>query len=247
MSSTRSTDAPSCTSIVARALDGTGINLVASCGIDAYDRRAPRGFRSETLMPRARGLVVVGSAGRELWDALRHSAEDGVWWERANPLDDHVARMLDRVDMALARARIGSRRFEPRLDESPSDRLDFRALGELTGLGSMGPFGLVIHPVHGPWWALRGAWLLDVPVDEPSTHPAPCSGCRAPCLGPTRPEGILLATAAVRGRCVVGQASRYSDEQIAYHYDREETVALLRSVAPPRAPETEDGGRAPSA
>ncbi len=222
--------------IVAAALAGTGINVVGSCGIEAYDQRAPRGFRSEALMPRARGVVVVGSAGRDLWEGLRASSEGGVWWESAHPLDDFVGRLLDRVDVALGRARIGSRRFEPRLDESPENTLDFRALGEIAGLGSVGPFGLVIHPAHGPWWALRGAWLVDVPAEEPTAHPAPCAGCHAPCLGPTRPEGVLLATLSVRGRCIVGQASRYSDEQVAYHYDRDATVTKLREQARARGP-----------
>jgi hypothetical protein len=218
--------------IVGAALRGSGLNLAASCGIDAYDARAPRGFRSIDLMPRARGVVVVGSAGRDLWAELRASSEgDPSLWRREHPLDTHVAGLLDRADLALAMAGIGSRRFEPTLTASPAHGIDFRALGELTGLGSMGPFGIVIHPVHGPWWALRGAWLVDVAVTEPAAFPAPCAGCHAPCLGTARPEGILLATAIVRRRCIVGQDSRYSDEQIAYHYDPEPTLEALRANA----------------
>jgi epoxyqueuosine reductase QueG len=218
--------------IVAEALRGTGLNLAASCGIAAYDHRAPRGFRSSDLMPRARGVVVVGSAGQELWAQLRGTSEgDAAFWSRVDPLDTHVAGDLDRADLALAMAGVGSRRFEPTLSASHAHAIDFRALGELTGLGSMGPFGIVIHPVHGPWWALRGAWLVDVEVSEPSAFPAPCAGCHAPCLGTARPEGILLATALVRRRCIVGQESRYSEEQIAYHYDPEVTLEKLRGSA----------------
>ena len=216
--------------IVGEALLGSGLNLAASCGVEPYDHRAPRGFRSADLMPRARGVVVVGSAGRELWAELRAASEkDSLFWSREDPLDTHVAEILDRADLALARAGIGSRRFEPTLSASLAHGIDFRALGELTGLGSMGPFGIVIHPVHGPWWALRGAWLVDVDVVAPSAFPAPCAGCHAPCLGSTRPEGILLATELVRRRCIVGQDSRYSDEQIAYHYDPEATLVKLRA------------------
>jgi epoxyqueuosine reductase QueG len=214
--------------LVAEALRGTGLNLAASCGIEAYNRRAPPGFKSHELMPRARGVVVVGSAGRELWGALRRESEaDPAIWSNPHPLDTHVGRLLDRADRALAQARIGSRRFDPRLDASPA--VNFRALGELAGLGSMGPFGILIHPEHGPWWALRGAWLVDADVPEPSTVPVPCAGCHAPCVGGNRAEGIVQATAIVRGRCVVGQAARYTDEQISYHYDREATLAKLRA------------------
>jgi hypothetical protein len=145
-------------------------------------------------------------------------------------LDAHVARLLDRADVAFARARIGSRRFEAAIAATPA--VDFRAIGELAGLGSMGPFGLLIHPVHGPWWALRGAWLVDAAVPEPATYPAPCSGCSAPCVGSdAHSVGIVRASPEVRARCVLGGASQYGREQIAYHYDREATLAKLRLSA----------------
>ena len=97
-------------------------------------------------------------------------------------------------------------------------------------------FGLLIHEEHGPWWALRGAWLVDVAAPPPRPHRPPCAGCPAPCLGSTRPEGILLATALVRSRCVVGQQSRYDDEQVAYHYDREATLTRLRKESSAETP-----------
>src|ERR1700722_6464110 len=216
--------------VVAQALAGTGLDLVASCGTGAYDRRAPPGFQSSALMSRARGLIVVGSAGRALWGEVLKAAEgDETFWERVHPLDGYVGTLLDRADIALARAGIGSRRFEPILRELPVQRLDFRALAEIAGLGSTGPFGLVIHPLHGPWWALRGAWLVDVEVAEPTAYPAPCAGCHAPCVGDGPAEGILRATALVRSRCIVGTESRYTDEQIRYHYEPETTVAKLRA------------------
>ena len=221
------------TALISDAVRAAGLNLFGSCGIEAYDRRAPRGLRAPDLMPRARGVVVVASAGRELWQSLcaELDADGGerAGWRRENPLDAYVARALDRAAIALAHAGIESRRFEPTLDAPVP--LDFRALGEIAGLGTMGPFGLLIHPTHGPWWALRGAWLVDADVARPQTPAAPCAGCSAPCLGSSRrPEGILLATPSVRGRCPVGSKSRYSDEQIAYHYDREATLRRLRGA-----------------
>jgi len=216
--------------LVAAALRGTGVNLVGACAIAAYDERAPAGFRSADLMPRARGVVVVGSAGRDLWQGLDVASRvNPAVWSHAHPLDTYVSSLLDRVDEALAHARVGSRRFEPLVGLSPPHSLDFRALGVLAGLGAMGPFGLVIHPDHGPWWALRGAWLVEVEVREPGSRPSPCSGCHAPCIEGAPPGGIVLATAAVRGRCVVGHGSRYTEEQVAYHYDREATLAKLRA------------------
>ena len=206
---------------IAAALAGSGIDLVGSSSIDAYDARAPMHLRSAALFPRARGVVVVASAGRALWRAFRavHLATPArsSLLDGPHPLDDHVASVLARADQALVVLGVAYRRFEPTLHARPA--LDFRALGELTGLGSMGPFGMLIHAEHGAWWALRGAYLVDANVAPPATHVPPCAGCAAPCVGGRDASpAIDLATPAVRARCIVGQASRYDDEQIAYHY-----------------------------
>jgi epoxyqueuosine reductase QueG len=221
--------------VVAEALAGSGVDLVGGCSVGAYDARAPAGFRSADVMPRARGVVVVGSAGRALWSALRADrANVPGAWEDEHPLDAFVARALDRVDVALGLARVGSRRFEPTLVASPM--LDFRALGELAGLGAPSPIGLLVHPEHGPWWALRGAWLVDVPVADPAPCARACEGCAAPCVSGApveeRTAALLLATPAARSRCLVGSASRYSDEQIGWHYDRAATRARLVASDP---------------
>jgi hypothetical protein len=195
---------------------------VASCDVEAYDRAAPEAFQSNLWLAGARGLVVVGSAGPELWRRLREGQGDvvasspGEAAVDANPLDRSVSRILGRGDSALASAGIAFRRFEAAVDASP--RVDFLALGRLVGLGSPGPSGLLIHPVHGPWWALRGAWLVDAPVDPYVAPARPCEGCAAPCVGGWGHAGdVRLATPETRGRCVVGQASRYDDDQIAFH------------------------------
>ena len=216
--------------IAARALHGTGLNVIGSAPIEAYDARAPLPQRSRVLMRAARGVLVVGSGGRELWDDFRRAvAADPSHLDRAHPLDDHVASALDGVDVALGLAGVGSRRFEPTLLASPA--LDFRALGEIAALGSLGPFGMLIHETHGPWWALRGAWLVDAAVDPPPARATPCSGCLAPCVGgpSSKSRAIELATREARVRCIVGHASRYEDEQLAYHYDRQATLAKIRT------------------
>jgi hypothetical protein len=216
------------TATVREALAGTGIELVASCPIASYDAAAPGPLRSAELLRGARGVVVAGSAGPALWRLFRkHTSADPAHWDEPHPYDAFVASLLSRADDALARAGVRFRRFEAAFDATP--RLDFVALARLSGLGLPGPFFLSIHPVHGPWWALRGAWLVDAEVDPPLEHRAPCEGCPAPCVGGwENAGGIAGATPEVRSRCVVGQASRYDDDQIAYHYDRARTVARLR-------------------
>lgn len=216
------------TTIIRHALSGSGVELVASCGIDTYDARAPEGLRSSVWLPNARGVVVAGSAGPTLW-RLFHARMSGrpELWETADPYDAFVAEILGVADQALRDAGVRFRRFEAAFRSRV--RVDFVALAQLVGLGRVGPFALVIHPQHGAWWALRGAWIVDADVDPPLDAPGPCAGCSAPCVGGWQnASGILRATAAVRDRCVAGPGSRYDDDQIAFHYDRAATVARLR-------------------
>jgi hypothetical protein len=212
------------TGIVRDALAGTGIELVASCSIGAYDAEAPAALRSAELMPGARGVVVAASAGTRLWRRFReHMDADRARWAEAHPYDAFIGATLARADEALSRAGVRFRRFDAAF-HAPV-RLSFIALARLVGLGQPGPFMLAIHSTHGAWWALRGAWLVDAEVEPPLVHAPPCAGCPAPCVGGwENAGGIVRATSEVRARCVVGQASRYDDDQIAYHYDRESAV-----------------------
>ena len=216
--------------IVRAALAGSGIEHVGSCSVAAYDAAAPHGYRSSDLMSGgARGLIVAGSAGPALWRAFRARArEQPSLWDDPNPYDAFVATVLARADAALGRAGIAYRRFDAAF-HAPL-RLDFLALAKLAGLGSPGPFRLYIDETFGPWWALRGAWLVDAEVERPRAMHPPCDGCPAPCVGGWQNAGeITSATAEVRSRCVVGQAYRYDEDQIAYHYDRERMRQRLRA------------------
>jgi hypothetical protein len=221
---------PNATATVRDALAGTGVDVVGSCGAAEYDACAPADLRSGLLVPGARGVVVAASAGPALWRAFRARARaDVALWDAPHPYDAFVGERLDRADAALAAAGIGFRRFEAAV--SAPVRASFVALGRLAGLGFPGPFGLLIHPQHGPWWALRGAWVVDAEVERSPSATGPCPGCAAPCVGGwDRAGGIVEASAEVRGRCVVGQGSRYDDDQIAYHYDRAATVRRLKQA-----------------
>jgi len=99
-------------------------------------------------------------------------------------------------------------------------------LAVATGLGALAPTGLVIHPVFGPWFALRA--VIVEPGEPPPPRPPlvrPCE-CGAPCLDAlahaqaTRGPGAWQAWLAVRDACPVGRAYRYDDDQVLYHYGR---------------------------
>ena len=211
------------TGVVREALRGSGIELVGSCAVDAYDAAAPSSVRSPAMLPGARGVVLAGSAGPALFRAYRaFVVANPEHVDQRHPYDAFVATLLARADAALTAAGCRFRRFDATFHASP--RVDFVALARLCGLGSPGPFFLAIHTVHGPWWALRGAWMVEAEVDPPLTHLPPCDGCLAPCVGGWQHAGgIAGATPEARSRCVVGQASRYDDEQIAFHYGRSMT------------------------
>jgi len=217
------------TALVRAALAGSGVELVASCPIEDYDRAAPEPVRSAALFPGARGVVVVGSAGPDLWRRFDARARrDPAIWDAPHPYDAFVAESLGAADRALAAAGVRARRIDAAFHATP--RIDFVALARLVGLGLPGPFFLAIHAEHGPWWALRAAWLVDAPVDPPLSPVPPCRGCAAPCVGGWQHAGGLVrASPEVRAACVVGQGSRYDPDQIAYHYDREKTAARLRA------------------
>lgn len=188
--------------------------MIGAAPATAWDAHAPAHLRAATLLPGARSLLVVGSAGRRLWDAFRAAGRH----HGEHPLDEFVSRALVDAEAVFHERGIAARRFEASVTFQP--RVDFRALGRIAGLGGVGPFGLLIHPVHGPWFGLRGAWLLDVTLPLPASEGSPpCAGCSAPCVGDAGTTPLGGATAAMRTRCPIGSASRYSDEQLNYHHE----------------------------
>ncbi len=190
------------------------------------------------LLPGARSVLVVGSSGRRLWERftawLAADPSERLLGE-PNPLDRYVATLLDEGSALLEAAGVRARRFEPTLQARP--QLDFRRIAELAGLGSPSPIGLIVHPTHGPWWATRGAWLVDGEIDPTPPVSGPCPTCSAPCVRDL-PAGaaftLLAATRAAREACPL-TADRYTDEQLDYHYAPiDDRARLLARYATPR-------------
>ncbi len=134
------------------------------------------------------------------------------------------------------------------LDPCP---LPIQRLAELSGLASLGPSGLVVHPQYGPWIGLRALILVDTePLSQvPFGPPFTCTGCHQPCVAPfqaalnkstraaeerlgspyaneeTRSSNSNARTwLAVRDACPLGREYRYEEEQIVYHYDKDASV-----------------------
>lgn len=177
------------------------------------------------LAAKRRGILVGNT--RALWAQFRAACARelaGV----ADPLEryteDVVARAFPGAPVWFAHRRYAS---ELQGERAPSGHADvflpFQRIAAAAGLGVLAPTQLVIHPVYGPWFALRAIALVD---GEPPAEVAPprvpcCTGdCPARLDAALRSGGDWHAWLAVRDACPVGRAYRYSDEQIAYHYTK---------------------------
>jgi methylmalonic aciduria homocystinuria type C protein len=188
----------------------------------------------------ARAAVLVGNT-RALWGPfvawLRASPERV---ERPHPLDAFVREALAN---ALARAeRPVVRCILPTEAGAP----DFVGLAVAACLLWRSPGGLGVHPVYGPWVALRALVVFDAPPDAAPAPPAcpPCPHCAtacAPAFGALpRPASEAEFRAHWRGwaearaACPTGAPWRYTEDQLVYHYthDRARLRVLARDAAP---------------
>jgi hypothetical protein len=219
---------------VAALLDAAGLDLRGALSRADYDARVPAAWRSDRLLPGARGALVVGSGGRALWRAAEAS---GALAAGDDPLDAHSERALAACVAALREA------GEPALALFAHERrgdayADFVALAQAAGLGAPSRLGLLVHPVYGPWLSLRAVLLsgLDWPAGGPLPGFDPCRGCPAPCASTCHGAAVAAVGFDVsrcasarrsdprcalrcdaRHACVLGQAHAYAAEAEAHH------------------------------
>jgi methylmalonic aciduria homocystinuria type C protein len=175
----------------------------------------------------ALGLLIGNT--KSFWPmfsrALRRDAELA---RSADPVDRYIVESIDSALAGLAEQH--TVRFGHDLEPCA---LPIQRLAAAAGLAHLSPSHLSIHPVHGPWIALRALVVLDVDGPDGPRVPAPdpCVACAKPCLDALSralevtalPEGMQQkweAWLAVRDACPQGTASRYSDEQVRYHYTK---------------------------
>jgi methylmalonic aciduria homocystinuria type C protein len=200
-----------------------GFDLCAATRADA----AP-GLVDDLGRPGA--LVIVVGNTRALWprfaDAL---AADPALAAEADPLDAYAARSIGAV---AARAFAGVRHEIYFAPDPPARRIAMQRLADAAGLAALAPSHLCVHPIYGPWIALRAAIVADVdgptPAPPPARQPCDCAaGCgaafaRALAAGPPRSAEELRERwrlwLAARDACLIGRAHRYGDDQLRYHY-----------------------------
>lgn len=228
--------------LVGEGCVAAGLDLVQPFAVSAYNQSVSADYRLPDF-GRSDALGILIGNTRLLWPrfiAALQAAPERL--DDPHPLDRYVAEHV------LAAIEPLPLRWEVRwAQERPPRRVAMQRLAHVSGLAFLSPTFLSIHPVYGPWIALRAAVVFDaVGPPDPPELPNPCSGCEERCVpalrralaslgeGGATEAGILgrwEPWVAVRDACSVGRAHRYSEDQIRYHYAKDRSV-LARLARP---------------
>jgi hypothetical protein len=225
---------------VARAVAPFGLNLVGVASVTSYDAQVAPERRLAPRLEGAESVIVVGNGGGAFWGAYRRAcAAEPTRATRADPLDGFTREVVEAACAPLSDPQAMRILFPFGFEGMVS----FTRLAVLAGLGSPSLLGVLVHPMYGPWIALRAAILVRERLEAP--RPAdgfdPCPTCRdRPCITAC-PAGAVDAAgwsvprcAGYRARsddpcatrcharvaCVLGPEHRYPDEALAYHQSR---------------------------
>src|SRR5262249_11059604 len=223
------------------ALASWGLNLVGATSLEAYDAGVPAAFTLGRLHPWARDAIVIGNGGGRFWNAFRDFCSRHPEHEtHPDPLDAFPQAAVEAA-VRPSLAGVDLRILYPfRFPEEP---VSFVHLAACAGLGRRSLVGVLVHPVFGPWIALRAAVLVPFAVSAPRPADAfdPCPGCvERACIPacpvravsaagrgvPRRPAHRLSADDGCASRCharfdcVVGREHRYPPDALAYHQGR---------------------------
>jgi hypothetical protein len=237
------------------ALAARGLNLVGTASLAAYDAAVPRDHALGPIAPEARTAVVIGNGGGAFWHAFEtYCAAHPAHRALADPLDAFTRLAVEEAVGSLL-VLPGTRLLYP--FRFPDDPVSFMHLAECAGLGRRSLTGVLVHPVFGPWIALRAAVLL--PAELHASRPAdgfdPCPTCVERSCIAACPAGAVTGRgwdiplcashrgAAVDGcasrcharfECVLGREHRYPADALAYHQRR--ALQSMRELSSARAP-----------
>jgi hypothetical protein len=177
-------------------------------------------------------IMLVGNAGRGLWDAFAGSLE--AQDDQPHPLDRWTRRVLEGLAGSFGATSLFPFGGPPYL---PFQRWAMRAEPVHPS-----PLGMLIHPTYGLWHAYRGALALSECLALPPRGdlPRPCDSCAGrPCMTAcpvdaftpagyavdrcrdylSTPEGEPCMVLACRARtaCPVGRDYAYAPAQALFH------------------------------
>jgi len=178
---------------------------IAAAGFDLahdFDTRATQDLRA---LPAGRGVLIGNS--RALWPLFEAARRD-----EADPLEHYTERTIDAA-FPHAHRFYAHRTYDGAF-------IPFQHFAVATGFGALAPSRLVVHPMFGPWFALRAIVIVDGvgPSRAPIAQPCTCAASCATALDAALADPFeWRAWLAVRDACTI-RAHRYSDDQIRFHY-----------------------------
>lgn len=187
--------------------------------------------------PEERQLILLGHAGRHLWDCVQAAGLPGE-----HPIDDYCRQTVARC---FAEQLPGT---AYRLAYPGAAPVGLQALGTLAGWHHPSPFMIGVDRRWGSWFAYRAVILCatDFAPTPVVDHGSPCTDCREPPCIAACPAGAagtpfnLQACAderlhedspcaygcLARNACPVGSEHRYAEAQIRHSFAL--SLAMLR-------------------
>jgi epoxyqueuosine reductase QueG len=237
------------------ALAPHGLNLIGTATVAAYEALVPAQYHITSLMPQAKTVLVLGNGGGAFWERFRAYCDTrpGYWENGEHPLDEYTVELIERtLTPLLKEASVDYRYLYPfRFWTEP---VSFMHLAQAAGIAGPSILGVMIHPIYGPWIALRASVLLNQELSMPSVAAGfdPCPTCtERPCITTCPAQAISrekgwdipacvthrLQVAAdcvdycrARYDCVYGREHRYPLDELRYHQQR--SFAEMRKYFP---------------
>ncbi len=216
---------------IAAACSANGLDLSARLQAGWYNERVAPAHRLPDYGDPGSEVIVIGNS-HALWPAFIGALKnDPGLMSCPDPIDRFTEQL---VESSRAAAGIETQvRWAHRAEPA---HISFQTLAEVAGLAWRSPASLSVHPVYGPWIALRAAVIL--PRPGPPARPAgiwKCRHCRLGCEAAlartlSNPSAQWRDWLAVRDACPCGRDYRYGDRQIRYHYTRSRDL-LAAAVA----------------
>jgi len=227
---------------ITSALAPHGLNLIGTTTVADYEALVPSQYHVASLLPEAKTLIVIGNGGGQFWEGFRAYCQErpGYLQGRRHPLDDYTVEVIEKtLTPILAQPGVGYRYLYP--FRFWSEPVSFMHLARASGLAGPSILGVVIHPVYGPWMALRAALLINQEFRAAPTAAGfdPCPtcverACMAACPAsavsvqkgwdiPACVQHRLRVTANcvdychARFDCVYGREHRYPLDELQYH------------------------------